>query len=433
MALVQVIASTAALWLYASLTDDLSANELAHARATQILARAARAGGLQSIVPSPELAAYLEGRDRLRYGVAVSGRWLEGSTVTPDLGWSSGAAVQDSRLVVATPTESIEGHTTVTEVDGVPVLILTAGNAPDAADVAYAGWIVARQGALLLGPILAASLLITWWGLSRGVRPLADLAGAASRIDLDATDQRLDTGPVPVELKPLAEAFNLALERLSRSYAGRKRFLDDAAHELRTPLAIMRARVDSMPASEDRTLLQRDLRRLGALSDQLLASARLSSHRAPAPVPVDLAALLRDLVADYAPLAHDMGLSVAFSEAGESTKILGHPAALIAAFANVLNNALRAEPRGGCIEVRVEGGLRVSSQDHGPGVDPKVASLIFEPFWRGDEKRPGSGLGLAIVAEIVRHHGATIGVEQTNGGGATFVMTFPPLATSLAS
>lgn len=415
----------AVLWIYVLVTDDLSPSELGHARASVILADAAEAGDLRSIAPLPALLNYVQAHDGLRYGVAVGGRWLDGSTLTPDFGQASGVSMQDGQFTLATPEGTTGGQTTVTEIDSVPVLILTAGNVPDWLDLAFVGWILVKQIATLLGPILGASLLITWWRLKTELRPLDALAHEATRIDLDRTHQRLDLTAVPVELKPLAQAFNLALERLSTTFTARQRFLDNAAHELRTPLAVMSVRVDTMPPSEERRLLQRDVRRLGALSDQLLASARLSSSWAPAAVPVDLEALLVDLVADYAPLAHDMNLAVGFAMVGKPGRVTGHPVALTAAFANVLDNALRAEPAGGCVEVRLDDERRVSIEDHGAGIDPAVADLVFEPFWRNGEGRQGSGLGLAIVAEIVRHHGATIRVEPTPGGGATFVFSFP--------
>ena len=425
LVVVQVAVFLAVLWVYATLTNDLSASELGHARAAAILARAAEAGGLRTIEPLPELIDYVERHEGLRYGVAVEARWLSGSTLAPDFGQANGVFMKDSRFTVATPEGLVEGHATTSEIDGRPVLILTAGNKPDALDLAYGIWVLGTQIAVLLGPILIASLLTTWWRLRTGVRPLANLARTAASIDLDREHDGLDLTAVPGEMRPLARAFNHALGRLSASFAARKRFLDNAAHELRTPLALMAARVDSMPPGEDRKQLRRDIRRLRALSDQLLASARLSSSHASTPVVVDLEALLVDLVADYAPLAHEMGVTVGFARSGDRRKVVGHPAALIAAFANVLDNALRAEPPGGNVEVRLEDGRRVVIEDRGPGVDPAMADLVFEPFWRDGEDRGGSGLGLAIVAEIVRHHRAAIRVEATPGGGATFVIEFP--------
>lgn len=425
LVVVQVAVLLAVLWVYVRLTDDLSSSELGHARAAAILARAVEAGDLNAIEPLPELVDYVEGHDGLRYGVAVQGRWLEGSTFTPDLGQASGVTTEDIRFIAAMPAGPAEGNATTMRIDGVPVLILTVGNRPDGWDLAFGAGVLSTQIAVFLGPILLASLLTTWWRLRTGVRPLADLASEAARIDLDRTHRGLDLTAVPAEMKPLAQAFNHALERLDTAFAARKRFLDNAAHELRTPLAVMAARVDAMPASEERRLLKRDIRRLRALSDQLLASARLSSTQAPAPVPVDLEALLVELVADYAPLAHEMRLTVGFSRSGEPALVAGHPAALIAAFANLLDNALRVEPPGGGVEVRLEDGRRVAIEDHGPGIDPAVTDLIFEPFWRSSEVRQGSGLGLAIVAEILRHHRADIQVEATEGGGATFVIAFP--------
>jgi signal transduction histidine kinase len=425
LVIVEVAAFLAAVWVYAALTNDLSGSELGHARAALVLGQAADAGGLREIALVPELADYLGAHEGLRYGVAVDGAWLSGSTLTPDVGRDGELLLEEGRFALAGSAERVEGHATTTEIDRRRVLILTVGNVPNALDLAYGAWIILTQIAVLLLPILGASFLTTWWRLRTGVRPLADLAQEAAGIDLDRAPRRLDLTAVPVELKPMAQAFNHALERLNGAFAARKRFLDNAAHELRTPLTVMAARVDSMPEGEERRLLRRDISRLRALSDQLLASARLSSSQAPAPVLLDLEELLVDLVADYAPLAHEMKLAIGFSRSGRMATVAGNPGALTAAFANVLDNALRAEPAGGCVEVRLEEGRRILIEDHGHGIDPLDRELIFEPFWRGGEGRQGSGLGLAIVAEIVRHHGATIRVESTAGGGTTFIIAFP--------
>lgn len=424
LALVQTIVFVAVAWAYVAFTAELSPNGLGHDRAASILADAAVAGGLDRIVLTPDLEAYLRGRDALRYGVAMGDLWLDGSTLTLDLG--DGVTLSDTRFALrgAAP---IEGLATLAKADGATLLVATAGNSPDLLDVVWYSGHLLQRVALLMGPILAGSLLITWLRLRRGIAPLGALARAAAAIDLDTpTPRSLDASGVPVELAPLAEAFNVALGRLGASFVARRRFLDNAAHELRTPLAVLRARVDAMLPGEDRTLLQRDARRLGALADQLLASARLHSGLAPAPVPVNLHALLRDLVADYAPLAHALSLDLAVVGTADAAGpvVQGHPTALTAAFANLLDNALRVEPSGGCVEVRLDG-LRVAVADHGPGLDSGSVALAFEPFWRAGEERKGSGLGLAIVAEIVRAHGATIGVEPTPNGGASFVVTFP--------
>jgi signal transduction histidine kinase len=164
---------------------------------------------------------------------------------------------------------------------------------------------------------------------------------------------------------------------------------------------------------------------MALLIDQLLAVARLGHSEAVMADAIDLVPLVRALVAECAPLAIRGGRQVAFSAPDHPVDVTGNAQALSSAVANLIDNALRAEPPGGTVEVAVTGAAEIAVVDHGPGIAPEDQPFIFEPFWRKDERTPGTGLGLAIARDIAVLHGGALAVAQTPGGGATFRLTLP--------
>jgi signal transduction histidine kinase len=268
-----------------------------------------------------------------------------------------------------------------------------------------------------------------WFAVRHGLRPLRSAAERVSRIDLGSLDQRLRSDDAPLEVAPFVEAVNEALVRLDAGAARQRRFTANAAHELRTPLAIMRARLEdenARLASLKRELLG-DAGRLRAIVEQMLVAARLTEGQLPLDQRVDLSATVAAVVAMILPLAMDRGRLVDFdadSEA-EPPTTMGNERAIECVLTNLIDNALRAEPKGGTVLVRVGADGVVTVSDHGEGIAPADRNRIFEPFWRKNEASPGAGLGLAISREIMDAHGGRIFLEETPGGGATFVLSFP--------
>ena len=223
-------------------------------------------------------------------------------------------------------------------------------------------------------------------------------------------------------------AINVALDRVAEGWTRQRLFTANAAHELRTPVAVLQARIDAMaPTAPDRTALARDARRLRLLVDQLLAVARLDHREAALDSPVDLVATVRAMVADCAPLALRTGRAVAFHSRAAAVPVLGDQRSIEGAVANLIDNALRAEPHGGTVDVAVyldEGGI-IEVRDHGAGIAPADRAVVFEPFWRKDDSTAGTGLGLATVREVVHMHGGSVSIHETPGGGATLRMILP--------
>jgi signal transduction histidine kinase len=268
-----------------------------------------------------------------------------------------------------------------------------------------------------------------WFAVRQGLLPLRSAAARVARIDMGSLDQRLRSDDAPQEVAPFVEAVNEALARLDASAARQRRFTANAAHELRTPLAIMRARLEdenAKLAALKRELLG-DAGRLRAIVEQMLVAARLTEGQLPLDQRIDLSAIVATVVSMILPLAMDRGRLVDFDVDPETepATTMGNERAIECVLTNLIDNALRAEPKGGTVLVRVGADGRVRVSDHGEGIIPEDRNRIFEPFWRKNEASPGAGLGLSISQEIMDAHGGRIWVEDTAGGGATFVLSFP--------
>ncbi len=283
-------------------------------------------------------------------------------------------------------------------------------------------------------PYLFAGVLLcsagTWLAVIRGLAPLRHVAADAAKIDIDKLDQRLSEGSVPVEILPLVGAFNDSLARLDAGVGRLRRFIANAAHELRTPLAILSVRLGAPEEPTFKKDLKRDLRRAQYVVDQLLATARLAERSIEALREVDLVSIANSVASDAAMLAIKHRRRVEFEAPNAPVIIRGSEFALQSVIANLLDNALRAEPEGGAVTIRVGADAIVEIIDHGEGVAETDRELIFEPFWRKSELTPGAGLGLAIAKELVKALGGRIWVEETPGGGATFKLSFPAPETT---
>lgn len=273
-------------------------------------------------------------------------------------------------------------------------------------------------------PYVIFAILGAWLATRYGLAPLYVAKERLAKIDLSSIDQRIDASKAPKEIAPLLDAINATLARLEESAKRQQRFTANAAHELLTPLAILRARLDAPGEPSFLQDLDRDARRLQSIVEQLLILARADQRRMFAE-DVDLGDVARHMIADYLPLIVDSGRGVAFDPPRAPVFARANRQALECIVSNLVNNALRAEPAGGTIELRVRPGASVEVVDHGEGVAAEHRELIFEPFWRKAEATRGAGLGLSIVKELVEKQGGAIAVAETPGGGATFRVSLP--------
>ncbi|MDR6213859.1 sensor histidine kinase N-terminal domain-containing protein [Paracidovorax wautersii] len=305
--------------------------------------------------------------------------------------------------------------------------------------------------------ILPLAVLLVWLALARGIKPLHQLE---ERIRARRPDDLspLDHKAVPMEVAPLVDSVNDLLRRLHESMATQKRFLADAAHQLKTPLAGLRMQADlAQREGSDTEALRRSLQQIGRSSirathtvNQLLSLARAEGGgNGLARQPVDLARLLIEVVRDCVPRALDKHIDLGYDgvqPGAAGVWVDGNPTLLGELVRNLLDNAINYTPSSksqpGVITARVLadtfGQVAVLQvEDSGPGVPPHERELVFQPFYRvlGSDA-DGSGLGLPIVLEIARQHGATVRLDDAHPGqtppGACFSVRFParPVAGS---
>lgn len=277
---------------------------------------------------------------------------------------------------------------------------------------------------LLMIPILILlgliTLIATPWIVKRAFSGVSKVAEEAGDIDIERRGDRLSEDRIPMEILPLVQAINGALQRLDEGYERNQRFIADAAHELRTPIAILQARVDGMNASAEANRLARDVGRLATLAEQLLDLQRLDRNLAITS-DVDLRAIARDVAADIAPLLIANGCKIEVAERGRAI-VKGDATAIERAIANLVRNAV--EHGGSHILIRVDGGT-LEIEDNGPGIPVSERSRIFEPFHRVRARSTGAGLGLNLVRQVMDHHGGHVEVSDAEGGGTIMRLMFP--------
>jgi signal transduction histidine kinase len=302
-------------------------------------------------------------------------------------------------------------------------------------------WLWQRIGGALLGYMavtLAATLLAIWWSVWHGLKPLQRLsAQIAARSDDDLSP--LVQVPLHAELKPLAASIDHLLARLLRKVQREHAFVQDAAHELRTPMAVISAQAhvlarvgDAATRHEAEQHMDQAIARASHLVEQLLQLARVDREGLQPLRPIDIAQVARQVLADCAPAAMARGIELSL----DAPDTLLHPFDLHAAESvlhNLLDNAIRYGHEGGRVaaELRRDGqALVLSVADDGPGIPPGERQRVFERFYRGSTGQcsTGSGLGLAIVQQAV---GRMAGQVRLSSGlherGCRFTATFPPV------
>ena len=283
----------------------------------------------------------------------------------------------------------------------------------------------AQEGGWLGVPFLLAMLAVSLYTIRSSLRPLRNLSEMAEAIGPDSTNIRLPEADVPREIVPLVRAVNSALDRLEAGYTVQREFTADAAHELRTPLAVLRAHIDTLSDPNTRISLVKDLDGMTRLIGQLLGVAQIEALVIAAGETADLNAIAEDVGAFLAPMALANGRMIEVMGLDPSPIIKGSPEAVFNALRNLVENALTHTPAGTTVTVHVRTPAMLQVEDKGPGVPPEWRDRIFQRFWRAERRKRGAGLGLAIVRQTMEAHGGTVSVDEAPDGGALFTLTFP--------
>jgi two-component system, OmpR family, sensor histidine kinase TctE len=296
--------------------------------------------------------------------------------------------------------------------------------------------------------VLPLAVFLVWLALARGIRPLHELE---ERIRARRPDDLspIDTQAVPLEVAPLVNSVNELFGRERQSLAAQRRFLADAAHQLKTPLAGLRMQAElALRAQTSEADLKQSLKQISRASmnatrtvNQLLALARAEGSGQSLPKQsIHVAQLVQEVVREALPRAMERHFDLGYEglEADDAAAhIQGHPALLAELVRNLVDNALAYVPstkeRSGVITLRVlagdSGQVLLQVEDNGPGIPASERELVLQPFYRRlGQEADGSGLGLAIVAEIAKRHGAQLSIDDVDAKsampGARFSLQF---------
>lgn len=376
------------------------------------------------IRPSPEVRdLFVNNPDMYVYAVSDSGATLTLGAVPasaePLIANLSQVTILDLR------TKDASGRFFVrTENSSIGPVHVLIGNGPTVSVVgllrnatillAFSIWLV-----LTLVTVIAIPLIVR-----RELRGVKLLAEDASQINYENRGDRLRETGVPSELLPLVKAVNATLTRLDMSYAGRQKFLAAAAHEVRTPIAILQMRLENSDVFPERQNLLLDVARLATLAEQLLEVQRLGIVKGVL-APLDLREIAELVVEEMAPLALKSGYDLGLDIGDAPVIVTGDNRSLHHALANLVQNAIAHSGGAGAILVRVGTDRTISVTDEGEGIPAEARERIFEPFERLHRAGRGTGLGLNLVYSIMHYHGGSVVVSDSDSGGAKFVLRFP--------
>ncbi len=274
----------------------------------------------------------------------------------------------------------------------------------------------------------------------RMLKPVDRVSSLAARISSTNLRERINYQGPEDEIKHLADTFDDMLGRLESGFESQKQFIEDASHELRTPIAIAQTNIEVTEMEEKTTVqdykrlmevLKMSLERMNRLSDNLLLLSEGEQSRAKWSV-VDMSVLLEEVIAETSAKAIDIGIGLELQPVTEKMLVTGDAMLLKQAVINLVDNAIKYNRSGGTVKIfaQAEGAqLVVQVKDSGIGISIADRQHIFNRFYRVDKSRSrsqgGSGLGLAIVKKVVEDHGGTISVKSTPGEGSTFLISLP--------
>jgi two-component system sensor histidine kinase QseC len=292
--------------------------------------------------------------------------------------------------------------------------------------------LLARDSVRFALASIALFTIAVYFTLRRVLKPLRETSAAAARIDAQNISKRLSTRNLPIEFLPVVDAFNLTLDRLERGYIVQRAFLAGAAHELKTPLALIRAQID-MEGTADRAVLLHDLDLMARQVNQLLHLAEASETQNYVFEALDVAAVIEDVVDYLRRLAELREVYVDIHCTPSIPALQADRGALFMLLKNLVENAIQHSPVSGVVAVTVDTD-HLCVRDEGPGIAVGELPKLFTRFWRGPTRRnDGAGLGLSICKEIAAAHQWELAARNT-GHGAEFILSYrEPASHAVAS
>jgi len=331
-----------------------------------------------------------------------------------------------------------DGHYLRTEVNGAPYHVVAVrhhiqgrdywiqvGRSDRFAKLAQEAIVPAITEAVGIMAALAIGVLavLSYWGVRSVLRPIRLASQAASTVGQDNLSVRIPVDPLPSEIRPLVIAFNDVLARLEVAFSAQQRFFANAAHELKTPIALLRGQMEAQGEHVAPETLG-DIDALGRTVNQLLHVAEVAGGRPLKMQPVLLEEVTRQVSGFLSWRAQKAEVSLQIVLESPDTRVLADAGELFVLLKNLIENAVDHSPRGGIVRISVnQWGLCV--EDQGKGVVEHQRAHVFERFWRApDNTKPGSGLGLAICMEVARAHGWRLECKGSALGGALFQLVY---------
>jgi signal transduction histidine kinase len=354
---------------------------------------------------------------------------------------ASSDATLDSLMPGVSPPQQ-DGHYLRIEIDRTPFHVATVhhriqgqdywiqvGRSDRFAALAQEAIVPAITEAVAITAAIAMVVLalLSYWGVRSVLLPIRQASQAARAIEPHNLSARLPVQPLPTEIRPLVQAFNEVLERLELSFEAQQRFFANAAHELKTPIALLRGQLERHPGPLPADTL-RDIDALGRTVNQLLHVAEVSGGRPLNLQAQDAEAMARQVVGFLSWRAERADVGLHLLPPATPVEVLADAGELFVLLKNLVENAIDHTPQGGIVRITLlPSTLRV--EDQGPGVPEADRTRVFERFWRSPGNRhPGSGLGLAIALDIARAHGWQLVCGESALGGALFELRFGPIS-----
>lgn len=426
-------------------TGDMAQDELLRRQAAEIVnslsIEGGRKGGKLRVNLSPEsAAAYVErGEGYVYYVQDAQGRMLAQSDPMASV-WVQPALTYRPAVPTLLNTEARDGESSAlyilvqpVMIPGGPLYVIVAQYRTIDDVLLQSAKSALMPGLLLvLGPLFIGAVLASVGLARQGLLPLRKLARTMGEVGLQVRqghDSRVGVESVPREVRPVVVAFNDVLAAFEKSLTAQQALTADTAHQLKTPLAVLQARLEQMGDFKGKKDLERDVQRMNRLVRQLLHYAVLTQHPASL-AREDLTATVRDVVSGMVPLARQAKVELRFEAPDKPVMAMIDPLQVAEAVSNLVDNAIRHSPAKSAVEVEVSADGRVEVRDRGPGIPVAEQAMVFTRFWQGptnqsgESAHGGAGLGLAVVAEIMRQHGGTARMESREGGGSVFSLGF---------